>query len=218
MKRSPMPPRTTALKSTGFARATSIEAREVAKLIKMRTRKCAIKGCAVRFTPRSMSHKTCSPECAQSFVAMEKVRKDRKDRQEGLAKLKTARDWIKTAQISFNAFVRERDKNQPCICCGRFPKNDQLTGGSWDAGHYRSIGSAPHLRFVEINCHRQMKHCNRDGAGRAVDYRVGLIARIGLAAVESLESDQSPRKYTIDELKAITAMYREKLKALKSSE
>jgi hypothetical protein len=48
-----------------------------------------------------------------------------------------------------------------------------------------------------------------------INYRVGLIARIGLEAVEALETDQVSRKYSIDDLKAIKAHYRAKLKELK---
>lgn len=43
-----------------------------------------------------------------------------------------------------------------------------------------------------------------------------MIARIGLARVEALEQDQAPRKWTVDELKAIRDEYRQKLKALKA--
>lgn len=121
---------------------------------------------------------------------------------------------MKEAQIAFNAYVRERDKNQPCICCGQ-PLGAQQVGGGFDAGHYRSVGSAPHLRFDERNCHGQRKSCNRYGSGRSVDYRLGLIARIGLAEVESLEADNDPKKYSIDDLKAIKAKYKAKLKELK---
>lgn len=51
-----------------------------------------------------------------------------------------------------------------------------------------------------------------------MDYRIGLIARIGLAAVEALEADQSVKKYTIDELKALTAHYRALTRELKKGE
>ena len=85
-----------------------------------------------------------------------------------------------------------------------------------DAGHYRSRGSAPHLRFDERNCHAQAKRENRYLSGNVVDYRVGLIARIGLEEVESLEADQTPKKYTIAELKAIKAHYVAKLKEMKN--
>jgi hypothetical protein len=68
------------------------------------------------------------------------------------------------------------------------------------------------LRFDERNAHGQLKQCNRWGSGRAVDYRLGLIRKIGLAEVEALEADQSVPKWTIEELKAIKAFYAAKAK------
>lgn len=139
---------------------------------------------------------------------------DRKTVKIKLDKLKTARDWTKEAQIAFNAYIRARDANKPCICCG-LPLQSSSVGGDFDCGHYRSVGSAPHLRFDERNAHGQRKQCNRWGAGRAVDYRIGLVSRIGRESVESIEADQTPRKYTIEELKAIKATYIAKLKELR---
>ncbi len=133
------------------------------------------------------------------------------------AKLKTRRDWINEAQRSFNQWIRQRDSGKPCICCG-LPLGNASIGGGFDAGHYRSIGSAPHLRFDDRNCNGQRKQCNRYGAGRAVDYRIGLLARIGLEAVEALEADNTPAHWSIDDLKAIRDTYRAKLKDLKANE
>jgi hypothetical protein len=48
-----------------------------------------------------------------------------------------------------------------------------------------------------------------------VDYRIGLIARIGLAEVEALESDNRTHKWTHGELIEIRATYRAKCKELK---
>ena len=92
------------------------------------------------------------------------------------------------------------------------------SGNAVDAGHYRSVGSAPHLRFDERNCHAQSKQDNRFLSGNAVDYRIGLIARIGQEAVDALESDQSVRKYTVEEIKAIKAKYRAMTRELKKGE
>lgn len=128
-------------------------------------------------------------------------------------------NYLALAQKAFNAFVRERDKDQPCICCGR--EKTQVNGlraHGWDAGHYRSRGSAPHLRFHEDNCHRQLVYCNQYKSGNAVDYRLGLIDRIGLERVEALEADQTPRHYTDDDYIAIAALYRAKLKALREQQ
>ena len=128
--------------------------------------------------------------------------------------IKTIPVLIKEAQVAFNAYIRARDADKPCICCGQ-PLGTGEVGGAYDCGHYRSTGSAAHLRFDERNAHAQRKVCNRWGAGRAVDYRIGLVARIGLAAVEALESDNAPRKWTREELIAIRDEYRKKLKAMR---
>ena len=179
------------------------------------------KVCRQPFEPRLPLQAVCGIDCARDLAIRARGKaekqaaiKQRKADRERKEKLKTRRDWEREAQAEFNAFIRARDAGQPCICCG-LPLSAGDVGGKYDAGHYRSTGSAPHLRFHEDNCHAQRKQCNRWGAGRAVDYRLGLIARIGLARVEALEADQTPRKYTADELKAIRDEYRAKVRALK---
>lgn len=128
--------------------------------------------------------------------------------------LKTVPDLIKEAQIAFNAFIRERDRQagHDCISSGR---SLDWSGNAVDAGHYRSTGAASHLRFHEDNCHAQSKHDNQFLAGNAVDYRIRLVARIGLARVEALEADNQVRKWSRQELMAIRDEYRLKNKKLK---
>jgi hypothetical protein len=87
-----------------------------------------------------------------------------------------------------------------------------------DCGHYRSVGSAPHLRFTENNAHAQRKQCNQFGGGRAVDYRIGLIKRIGMEAVEQLEADQEDRKYSVQDLKEMKTMYLKLARELKKQQ
>lgn len=182
--------------------------------------KCRI--CRQPFEKRNMAHRVCGIRCAVELAKLDrdkqnkrKAQAERKELKVRKDALKTRSDWLKDAQTAFNAYIRERDKDKPCICCGvaQTKVNGHRAHG-WDCGHYRSTGSAPHLRFDERNAHRQLVFCNRYGAGRAVDYRIGLIARIGLQAVEALEADQTPRKFMIAELKAIKAEYKAKLKAL----
>ena len=48
-----------------------------------------------------------------------------------------------------------------------------------------------------------------------MDYRIGLVARIGLDAVEALEASNEPHKWTHEELRAIRAKYVEKAKQLR---
>jgi hypothetical protein len=196
----------------------------------MRPKKCP--ECGEKYQPTRQLQPCCEKEdCRVSYAirhieATRNRRKMRAIKEERVAqiadrkvikikrdKLKTARDWTRETQIAFNSYIRERDKEQPCICCNQ-PLSSGDVGGRYDCGHYRSVGSAPHLRFDPRNAHAQRKQCNRWGAGRAVDYRLGLIARIGIEAVEALESDNEPRKYSIEELKAIKAYYIAKRKAL----
>jgi hypothetical protein len=202
------------MKRTSIQRRTTLRATPKPSIsVKPKLRKCAVKTCRTPFEKRSMTHKACSVECAQALARAEREKAERRDAAARREKLKTRSDWLKEAQAAFNAFVRARDAHQPCICCDR-PLTAGAVGGGFDCGHYRSVGSAPHLRFDERNAHGQTKQCNRYGAGRAVDYRIGLIRRIGLREVDALEADQAPKKWTVPELMAIKLHYTARRKAL----
>jgi hypothetical protein len=131
--------------------------------------------------------------------------------------LETVRSVMPTAQRWFNKFIRIRDREQPCISCGKPPGGTGFHEGR-DAGHYRSVGSASHLRFNEDNVHAQCVACNQYGAGKAVDYRTRLVSRIGLARVEALEMSNQPHKWTLDEVRGIADTYRLKCKELEKQE
>lgn len=189
--------------------------REIRALARDRVRERKCKVCRTPFTPRNSMQSICHQHaCAVEWANRAKAKREKAQakaqRQADRAakeKLKTWSEWNAEAQDWFNRWVRERDHGLPCICCGGFPERGWLTGGEWDAGHYRSRGSAKHLRFDPRNCHAQLKRCNRrswDVAG----YRANLIERIGLAEVEALEADQEPRKYTIPDLRALRDHYR----------
>ena len=120
-------------------------------------------------------------------------------------KLKTTGDYIKESQVAVNKYIRARDRHKNCVSCGSMP--DDKIGGSFDAGHYRSRGSASHLRFNLLNIHKQCVKCNRFKSGNAVDYRIELIKRIGLDSVEKLENDNEPRKFTIEYLKRLKKLF-----------
>lgn len=182
-----------------------------------RPRKC--KWCNDNFTPtrpKQVTHSHCEEPYALKVAGKLIAQRERETTRARKEAIQTIPELIKAAQREFNAYIRERDKHQPCICCGK-PLGDGDVGGSFDCGHYRSTGSAPHLRFDERNAHAQNKRCNRWGAGRAVDYRLGLVERIGLPEVESLEADNSIRKWTRDELRAIRDLYRQKRKELEKA-
>lgn len=174
---------------------------------------CANPSCGSEFTKQRMGQRVCSPSCALKAVRHDKKeeRKTIKARKEAI---KTIYDLIKEAQTAFNAFIRARDSKQPCVSCGKAPPDLSGLHAGRDAGHYRSTGSASHLRFEEDNCHAQCVKCNQYGAGMAIDYRIRLIERIGLERVERLESDNEVHKWTRDELRQIKVIYRGKLRDL----
>jgi len=172
--------------------------------------KCKV--CRALFVKRSITHKACSPDCALTIALAERERAERKVTASRKEAIKSRAKWLAEAQAAFNAFIRARDEaaNLPCISCGRYHD------GSHDAGHYRSVGAMPSLRFNEDNCHRQCVPCNQHKAGNIVEYRLRLIAKIGADRVAWLELDHPAAKYTIDDAKRIKSEYRAKLKSLKA--
>lgn len=182
-------------------------------------KKCSI--CRAPFQPRSMTHKACGPDCSQTLMERDKRIKQSKAQRQERAQDKTKLEAMKTIpklkaelQTVFNLYIRLRDAGKPCICCGKFATAAALVkpGGAYDSCHYRSRGSADHLRYNEDNVHLGLKDCNTWGHK---DYRGGLIARIGLERVEALESDQGLVKWTHDWLRSTKALYQAKVRELK---
>ena len=179
-----------------------------------RTKPKTCRHCKTKFRPARPMQKACSPICALA-IGREKTKKDaekaatadRKVTREKLDAMRTKPQLVALAQKAFNSFIRARDAGKPCICCGK-PLEAGGVGGGFDAGHYRSVGAAPHLRFDETNCNGQTKYCNNYLAGNHVAYRAGLIERIGLRAVELIEADQTLRKYTKEGLIELAHQYR----------
>jgi hypothetical protein len=104
---------------------------------------------------------------------------------------------VKEAQREFNRFIRLRDKGKPCISCGR------MHSGQMHAGHYRSTGAHPGLRFHQMNCHAQCQPCNTQLSGNLIEYRKALVLMYGIEKVEWLDGPHPPAKWTIEELKQI---------------
>lgn len=180
-------------------------------------KKC--KCCKALFVPTRPLQNWCSIDCAVTLgkqaLAKKKAKELAAERKATRAKLdamRTKPQLVAAAQKAFNEFIRARDLGKPCISCGT-----PLTSApnTYDAGHYRSVGSAVHMRFVEDNCHGQCKHCNNHLGGNHVEYRKGLIQRIGQRAVDLIESDQVLRKYTKEGMIELAKQYRAKTRALK---
>ena len=179
-------------------------------------KKCKNPACGISFPPQRLGQSVCSPKCglAIKHVNEEKARKSladigRKEIRAAKDRIKPKGQYMKEAQTAFNAWVRERDAALPCISCGRHHQ------GKYDAGHYRTVGSNPALRFEPLNCHRQCSPCNTHKSGDIVNYRIELVKRIGADRVDWLEGPHDPKRYTIEDLKNIKADYLAKTKELK---
>lgn len=199
-------------------------------------KKCRVEVCGATFVPARLGQAVCSQACAiidapknrerASRALAEVGRKEIKVRKEAL---KTRADHIKDAEKAVRDYRRtyELSIGSGCISCGESQESilaaqGWKTGGAFDAGHFMGKGARPELRMVPENIWLQCKSCNagsskfaRKGETVSQGFRSGLIARIGLEAVEALEADHEPRKHTVDELKAITAEFRAKTRALK---
>ena len=189
-------------------------------------KKCRVATCRTLFVPARLGQAVCSPACAlvdgprhapkahKAHKALDQIKRaEIKVRKE---KLKSRADHLREAQAAVNEFIRLRDGDLPCISCDSTPNdNDLMTGSRWDAGHYRSVGACPELRFEPLNIHRQCVRCNRNLSGNAVEYRIRLVLRIGAEKLAWLEGPHPVRKYTVEEIKAIKADYRAKTRELK---
>ncbi|PUB36589.1 NinG protein [Pseudomonas sp. GV105] len=187
---------------------------------------CKNPDCRASFVPQRLGQAVCSPKCGLAIkdVHQEKAHKslaqvERREIKVRKEKLKTRADHLREAQAAVNEYVRLRDAHLPCISCDSTPNdNDLMTGSRWDAGHYRSVGACPELRFEPLNIHRQCVKCNRNLSGNAVEYRIRLVLRIGADIVAWLEGRHPACKYTVEEIKAIRTKYRAMSKELKKGE
>lgn len=173
-------------------------------------RTCKI--CKTKFTATFDNVWWCCPEHGAQYGLQElekkrekqRVAKEKADRaswRKRKAAVKPLRHWEDVTQRVVNDYIRERDYDLPCISCGTF---DTV---QWEAGHYRSRGKASHLRYTEDNINKQCHHCNVQLSGNQQQYRIRLISKIGPERVEALENNNTPHRYTIEELEAIRKHY-----------
>lgn len=173
---------------------------------KARKRKCKI--CREWFKSYRTTQVVCSMRCAVEKVDQDAEKRRRQQIKRDKQKLKTPSDYIKEARREFNKFIRLRDKDDPCISCGKYHP------GKYDAGHYRTTKAAPELQFEELNCHAQCVPCNKHLSGNIVEYRIRLCQKIGQDKVEWLEGEHEPKNYSIDDLIEIKQLYRRKWREL----
>jgi len=125
-----------------------------------------------------------------------------------MAKAKTSGQLVKQLTPHFQRYIRERDKNKPCISCLEY-KDDK------DAGHFYAKGGYAGLRFDEDNVHGECKKCNRFDDSHLIGYTENLKERIGERDFNALrkrakEYKKNGRNFSRGELKEMIIYYKEK--------
>jgi len=184
---------------------------------KLKEKICRI--CQNTYEPYSTTSQCCSIKCVLKQVEAKKDKQlarqvkqqeTSRKRETALRKLalKTKSQWLKEAQQACNAYIRRRDQGLPCISCGTTNPNIQYC-----AGHFKTRGGHPALRFHPMNIHRQCNHtCNLQKSGSIDTYRPALIEKIGIDNVNWLEGPHQEQKLTIDDIKDIKQYYKQQLK------
>lgn len=176
------------------------------------------KHCKTKFEPKYFNQKYCmgTDECISAFVAYSKKKAAKTKNKEWNAEKKkikesllTHKDYLKMLQTVFNAYIRKRDANKPCITCLKPLK------GKFDAGHLYSVGAYPSLRFDEDNVHGQCVFCNQHQHGSISEYTINLPKRIGQERFEALQAKRKDTlKLSIPEIKELITYYKSKIKEL----
>jgi len=168
------------------------------------------KVCKEKFTPVRQLQPTCeNMSCMISYTDKHLAKKKievKKTQRKALKQYNNSDINIlkRLAQKIFNKYVRERD-GKFCISCGFIGDKRQF-----HAGHYKPQGGNSLLRYEEDNCHAQCSICNNHLSGNLVPYRVNLIEKIGLKRVEEMESMNTIKKWSKEELDEIITKYRGK--------
>jgi len=166
------------------------------------------KNCKEQFDQVNFNQKYClAKDCVQIWLKIEHDKKWVNKKKEMKEKLQTVQELHKLAQVYFNSFIRNRDRNKGCISCG------SPLGQKFDAGHYYSMGGHKAVTYDENNVHGQCVYCNQFLHGNLLNYQIGIQKRIGADQLIDLQGKaHKEKKYSRDELKEIIEKYKNKLK------
>ena len=167
-------------------------------------RKC--KYCLERYTPKYSTTEPCPKyECRLKHLEANTAKINRANKAIARNEIKSYAQRLGEAKKVFQKWIRLRDKDKPCISCGT------ISSTVWDGGHFKKAELYSGVIFNEHNVNIQCGKCNRFLGGNELNYRTGLIAKIGEQAVLNLEhlAEMSRmKKYTNEELEEIKIKYK----------
>lgn len=181
--------------------------------------------CGEKFVPKNVSTEKvcgnydCRVEYALKIVeknklSNKKIEKRKKAEEKNLLKekLKTRSDYEKELQKEINTIIRLIDKGSVCHSTLK-PLNDKF-----DAGHFKSCGSSPSIRFNLFNIYAQSVYANQYLSGDQINFMNGLSEIYGEEHKEyvlSLKKLYPILKLSIDEYKEKIVLARQVVKHLK---
>lgn len=109
-------------------------------------------------------------------------------------------------QKVFNEYIRQRDKDKPCISCGQFK--------DLQAGHFYSVRNYDGLRFDEDNVHGECVRCNCFDDDHLIGYSVNLVRKIGPERFVRLQEramnyKKNGKKWSRSELEEMITKYKD---------
>ena len=132
----------------------------------MELRKCK---CGNEFEPIYRNGILVSKLCYSCIVKKSNAKRlsnARKEKKEGLERLKTHSDYENELQTEINKIARLIDYGQPCICHPNL-KNE-------NGGHLKAVGGNNNIRFNLHNIHGQSIHSNKHKSGEPLLFFEGL--------------------------------------------
>ena len=169
--------------------------------------------CGAEFEPVKRPNSTIkSNKCFKCLASGQRKKDWINERKYLKEKTLTKTDWLDALQVIFNTYIRERDKNDNCISCGK-------TSNRYDAGHYYAVGNYSALRFNEDNTNKQCSfYCNKSLHGNFHEYTIRLKQKIGEERVKWLEEHRHDTlEISIEEIKEQMKVYKVKIAELKLS-
>jgi len=167
------------------------------------------KECKDKFDVKYFNQKYCmlKDECIKAFSDSTKAKEWSKKKKQMKEELQTVQSLMKVAQVVFNKWIRQRDKDELCISCQK-PVLKKA-----NASHYFSSGGHKNVTFNEDNVHKSCEYCNTYLHGNLLNYQVEIQKKIGADRLLTLhEEAHKTKKFTREELKEIIAKYKKKLK------
>ena len=115
------------------------------------------KKCGEQFEPIRPFQKCCTYICAIEYAKAELEQNQNKEKCKTLKAFNgNDKNVLKRKAIQvFNAYIRARDKDKPCVSCGVIVKENMA-----HASHFKPANTYSYLRFDEDNVHKSCSKCN----------------------------------------------------------